>query len=350
MIRIKSRTSDPAKIHPIMHSPSLQADLEGQSIPHATDVALKEFSWFKSGGRTRLLISPQTVGQLHEALKLLVRHGTAYKVIGETSNLLFLDDADYTCLLSTKGVNGMRYQADERCFIAETGALLPDLSRLALLHSMNGYAGLEGIPGTIGGAVFMNAGAYGYSIDKVLRKIEIITPDGEIRAMTAAELGLKHRDSLLRQGSLKGIVARAWFNAEPGDERRIYREMELFHAKRHKYLEYMYPNLGSLFVGSVYRELGRNDLWYRIVSALFLGLNYKFKIFRRESPINRRWINDFTVRRFGIRFRKQPFSDKTINSIINNGQHTDEHLDYIRQLQELTGNRMTIENEIVHPF
>ena len=244
----------------------------------------------------------------------------------------------------------MRYQADESCFIAETGALLPDLSRLALLHSMNGYAGLEGIPGTIGGAVFMNAGAYGYSIDKVLRKIEIITPDGEIRAMTAAELGLKHRDSLLRQGSLKGIVARAWFNAEPGDERRIYREMELFHAKRHKYLEYMYPNLGSLFVGSVYRELGRNDLWYRIVSALFLGLNYKFKIFRRESPINRRWINDFTVRRFGIRFRKQPFSDKTINSIINNGQHTDEHLDYIRQLQELTGNRMTIENEIVHPF
>ena len=333
-----------------MQESSLIADLKELSIPFSSDVTLKEFTWFKSGGAIRLLISPQTVGQLNEAVRLLSRHGTAYKVIGETSNLLFLDDTEYSCLLSTKRVNAMGYDPENRCIVAETGALLPDLSRLALWHSIHGFAGLEGIPGTIGGAVFMNAGAYGYSIDKVLRKIEFITPEGEIRTMEASELGLRHRDSLLRQGSMKGIVARAWFDAEPGDQKKIYGEMELFHAKRHKYLEYMYPNLGSLFVGSVYRELGKNDLLYRVVSALYLGLNYKFKIFRRESPINRKWINDFTVKRFNIQFKTQPFSDKTINSLVNNGQHTDEYLAYIKQLQELTGNRMIIENEIVHPF
>lgn len=328
----------------------LKQDLEKHAVPFYTDVDLKEFSWFKSGGSIRLLISPETVEQLHDAVRLLVQQRISYKVVGETSNLLFLDDADYGCLLCTKGVSGMSFDAHNSLIVAEAGALLPELSRLALRHSIHGFAGLEGIPGTIGGAVFMNAGAYGYSVDKVLRKIDLITPEGEMRTLEASELGLKHRDSLLRQGNLKGIVARAWFDATPGDPRNIYGEMELFHAKRHKYLEYMYPNLGSLFVGSVYRELGKKDIYYRVVSALFLGLNYKFKVFRRESPINRKWINDFTVKRFDLKFRIQPFSDKTINSLVNNGQHTDELLDYIKQLQDLTGNRMTIENEIVRPF
>lgn len=333
-----------------MPESSLQQDLSRCGIPCSADVALKEFSWFKSGGSIRLLISPETVEQLHEAVRVLVRHSAHYKVVGETSNLLFLDDADYACLLCTKGVNGMSFDAENGCMVAETGAKLPDLSRLALRHSIHGFAGLEGIPGTIGGAVFMNAGAYGYSIDKVLKQIELITPEGELQVLEAGELGLRHRDSLLRQGKMKGIVARAWFAAKPGDPKRIYGEMELFHAKRHKYLEYMYPNLGSLFVGSVYRELGKKDLVYRVIAALFLGLNYKFKIFRRESPINRKWINDFTVKRFNLKFKTQPFSDKTINSLVNNGQHTDEHLAYIKQLQDLTGNRMIIENEIVQPF
>ena len=77
---------------------------------------------------------------------------------------------------------------------------------------------------------------------------------------------------------------------------------------------------------------------------------YKWKAFRRESPINRKWINDITVKRFGITFREQPFSDKTMNSLINNGHHTDEVLDYISQIKAIIGEKVPIENEIVVGF
>ena len=126
--------------------------------------------------------------------------------------------------------------------------------------------------------------------------------------------------------------------------------MELLHAKRHKYNEYMYPNLGSMFSGSVYRALGKRDPMYKLVSSAYYLWCYKWKMFRRESPINRKWINDYTVKRFNLKFDKQPFSDKTLNCVINNGHHTDELLDFIDQMRSLVGKHVPIENEVVNPF
>ncbi len=324
--------------------------LQAAGISFTAGVSLKGYSWFKSGGEVDLIISPTTVNQLVATVHLLHQTRLPYKVIGETSNLLFLDDEHYTCLLSTKAITGMHTDKETGMLVAEAGSLLPDLSRYALYDSIVGFAGLEGIPGTIGGAVFMNAGAFNYSIDQVLDRVEVVNPDGSLETLSASALKLTHRDSIFKQGGHPGIILRAFFQAHKGDQHEIHSQMELFHSKRHKYLEYMYPNLGSLFVGSVYRALGERDLFYKLVSACYMGLNYRFKPFRRESPINRKWLNDFTVKRFNIKFRQQPFSDKTINSLINNGHHTSEHLEYIRQIREIVGDRLIIENEVVAPF
>lgn len=64
--------------------------------------------------------------------------------------------------------------------------------------------------------------------------------------------------------------------------------MELFHSKRHKYQDFLYPSLGSMYSGSVYRELGKKDKLFRWFSMLYFLFNYKIKLFRRESPINRK--------------------------------------------------------------
>src|SRR5690606_24914859 len=123
----------------------------------------------------------------------------------------------------------------------DMGAMLPDLSRFALHHSIKGYAGFEGIPGTIGGAVFMNAGAYGYSLDQVLESVELMDRGGSVVEIPASKLNLKYRHSLLKTGELEGIITRAHFRAELGDRQAIYRQMEVFHAKRHRYQDFIYP-------------------------------------------------------------------------------------------------------------
>lgn len=324
--------------------------IQSHGIPFERNTALKEFSWFKSGGTVGMVIHPETVEQLISAVAILKKHAMPYKVIGETSNLMFLDDCDYTCLICTRRMKHLNHDSANRVIEVDAGVMLPDLSRFALAASVGGYAGFEGIPGTIGGAVFMNAGAYGFSINQVLIEVDVLQPDGKVETLPADVLGLKHRDSVFKQGSNTGLILRARFRADPGNQSEIYGHMELFHAKRHKYLEYMYPNLGSLFAGSVYRALGEHDLYYKIVSSAFMAINYRFKPFRRESPLNRKWLNDFTVKRFGLKFERQPFSDKTINMLINNGHHTKDHLTYIEQLRSLIGSKVPIENEIVEPF
>lgn len=329
---------------------NLRKSLSEHAIPFQTGISLRGYSWFKSGGNVDTLILPETVGQIETAVNVLSESGLPYKVIGETSNLLFLDDRCYSCLLCTKAVNRSYLSEDGSSLVAETGALLPEVARHALLESIDGFAGLEGIPGTIGGAVFMNAGAFNYSIDQVLQKVDIVHLDGRLETLPSSALELEHRNSIFRKGGHTGIVLRAYFKVTKGDQHTIYSNMSLYHSKRHKYLEYMYPNLGSMFVGSVYRAFAAKDLYYKIVSGIYILFNYKYKIFRRESPIDRKWLNDFTVKRFGIRFNRQPFSDKTLNMLINNSHHTDEILDYIDQIKGHVGENLQIENEIVDPF
>lgn len=324
--------------------------LGSNGINYSSRISTSQFSYFKSGGVAEIVAYPSTIRELSDCLIGLKSLGVPYKVIGETSNLLFLDDARYSCLVSTIHLNKTDCDVANKRISCEAGAMLPDLSRLALLHSIKGFAGLEGIPGTIGGAVFMNAGAYGYSIDQVLDSIELMDDDGVIRVIPSSELGLGYRDSKIKKGEISGVIVRAHFRAELGDRDAIYREMEVFHAKRHKYQDFLYPSLGSVFSGSIYRALGQRDPVYRLVSALYFLVNYKIRIFRRESPINRKWINDFTVKRFGLKFDMQPFSDKTMNTIVNNGQHTDVYLDYIEKINRLIGHSIPVENEIVRPF
>ncbi len=126
--------------------------------------------------------------------------------------------------------------------------------------------------------------------------------------------------------------------------------MEVYHAKRHKYQDFMYPNLGSIFSGSPYRALGRRDRIFKLISAAYYFVNYEFKLFRRESPINRKWLNDIVLKRFPLHYPLQPFSDKTLNCLVNRGQGTEEMVRFIRQMEDLVSGQIPLENEIVDEF
>jgi len=329
---------------------NLKKELLKRKISFKENSSLKEISYFRSGGLVSLMIFPVTKEELKVSFEFVIQYDIPFKIIGETSNLLFLDDCDYSCLISTTKINQMHYDEDTNHIVCDAGVLLPDLSRFALLHSFTGYAGLEGIPGTVGGAIFMNAGAYGDNIQKVLESVDVLTPTGSLENIVISDLEYQYRDSIFKNGKNAGIILCGYFKCVVCAQQSIYNKMELYHAKRHKYQDFMFPNLGSVFSGSVYRALANKDKMYKIVSSLFYILNYKLKIFRRESPINRKWLNDYTVRKFGFDFEKQPFSDKSMNIIVNNGQHTDVYISYIRTIEEAIGDQVPLENEIVEEF
>lgn len=328
----------------------LLPDLRELAIEYEEDVALQTFTYMRTGGTAALVVFPRTIEQMSALMAAISRHGAAYKVIGNTSNLLFLDECRYSLLISTVRMDEITYDEDAGRLCALAGAMMPELSRQALYHGVTGFEGLEGIPGTVGGGLFMNAGAYGYELKDVFIGADVVHPNGEIQYLRLADFELGHRSSILRKQRKGSIVCRLYFSAKKGDPKKIYSKMEVYHAKRHKYQDFMYPNLGSIFSGSPYRALARKDAVFRVLSAVYFLFSYKLKIFRRESPINRAWLNDLAVKRFPLAYPIQPFSDKTLNCLVNRGQGTAAMVQYVRDLERLSEGRIPLENEIVDEF
>jgi UDP-N-acetylmuramate dehydrogenase len=314
------------------------------------NIKLSEFTYLKTGGFVDYIISPKNIPELTKCIKFLYLHEIKYKIVGYTSNLMFLDNVDYSIIIETSKINDLVYDNKENLISAECGVFMPELSRFALSKSISGFEGFEGIPGSVGAAVLMNAGAYGNEIKDTLASVEVITKSGKLKTYLVSELKFSNRNSIFRSNSNHEIIIRAKFNIKFSKTIDIYKKMALFHNKRHKYQEFMYPTLGSIYSGSIYRALAKKDPIFRIISSLYYLIYYKWKLLGREAPDDRKWLNDLTHKRFGITFKNQPFSNKDMNTLINNGHHSSELVDYINQLDKLIGQEIELENEIVQKF
>ncbi|MDF7806290.1 FAD-binding protein [Pontiellaceae bacterium B12219] len=316
-------------------------------VSYETDIDLQKFSYFCSGGIAKLIVYPKNFDELRLFIEYMCSKKFEFKVIGDTSNLLFLDDLTYGVFLSLKYFSEIQYNAEAGVIRAQAGAGLPLLSRKALLWSITGFENFEGIPGTIGGGIFMNAGAYGPEIKDCLIKVYGIQSTGEPFELTTDEMQFAYRESFISKNSGKYIITHADFIARRGETQRIFDRMELLHAKRHKYQDFLYPTLGTLFAGTeIYSAIGRNDKKYTMMLKILERLWFSKKI-RRERPMNKRKLNDFVCRYFGWNFDIKPFSDKTMNCLTNRGQHTDKFIEYIELLRAHLPETARLENEII---
>lgn len=325
----------------------LHTYLRIHKIHHTSEVNLKEYTYFKTGGIAKLIISPRDRCELKKLITYLYDEKIEHKVIGDTSNMLFLDDKVYGVFITLKAMNKIALYEEENVIEADAGAMLPELARKALLWECGGFEGLEGIPGTVGGGVIMNAGAYGDEIKDCLISVHGFTRRGDSFNLSNHELDFKNRNSLLRRNLGEFVVTHVRFNAIAGEPHEIYSKMELYHSKRHKYQDFQYPTLGSLFsIKDIYHDLTVQQKWLRRQLKWYRRLHYSNKI-RRETPINRRKLNRFICTKFGWSFQVQPFSDKTMNCLTNRGQHTDEFIDYIHLLEQHLPDSAIIENEVL---
>jgi len=322
----------------------LEDFLLNSKIEFKQNVNLSKYSNFRTGKIAEYIILPKTVEELKTLVNFLVENRINYKVIGNTTNLLFLDDVVYGVLLSLKNIKKIEIYEHKKFIKVESGVMLPRLVNILAEKGITGFEGLEGIPGTIGGAIYTNAGAYGYEISDKLIDIDVLTKKGKIKRFSKENLKFAFRHSIFKEKDI-GIILNARFNIEYGNKNEINKKIKYFSVDRRTYQEYKYSNLGSIFATKdLYSEISKHYLCYRIILYFIRKLNIILK------PNDNKLVNKVTCWYFNLGFKKQPFSDKTMNCLISNNITSNEAIEYINIIKRLTKNNVLLENEIVYKF
>jgi len=206
-------------------------------------VALRDYTSFKIGGPADVLMVPKNVQQLADCISICRDEDIAFFILGNGSNLLVPDDGFHGAVISTAGLLGLRRDGNK--IFCGAGEKLKSLCMFALEHSLGGLEFAYGIPGTAGGAAFMNAGAYGGEMKDVLRVCRYLTAFGEIAELRGDELELEYRHSIFADNG--GVILELELELQPGDKAEIRAKMDDFLFRRRDKQPLEYPSAGSVF-------------------------------------------------------------------------------------------------------
>lgn len=217
--------------------------LSEQSIVFETEVSLKNLSTFRIGGIAPIVIYPRSIGELIGSVLLLYGHGVPYEVVGNGSNLLFGDGRLERVLIVTREL--CEIHRDGTTVTAECGASLSRLASFAAQEGLSGLAFAKGIPGTVGGAVFMNAGAYGGEMSMVVENsLALDLRAGEL--FTVEDHAFGYRKSIYMEHP-EWVCLAVNFSLTLGDREEIEANMREFAQSRREKQPLEYPNAGSYF-------------------------------------------------------------------------------------------------------
>ncbi|WP_026486102.1 UDP-N-acetylmuramate dehydrogenase [Caldanaerobius polysaccharolyticus] len=208
------------------------------------DELMSRHTSFKIGGKADYLVLPRNEDELRDVLIWCKQTRTPYFVMGNGTNLLVKDKGIRGVVIKIAD-NFSRVTVDGENLEAGAGILLSRLARIALKNELSGMEGLSGIPGTLGGAVMMNAGAYGYEIQDIFVKCTVMDENGQVFTYTKADMDFGYRKTAL-QGSGK-IVLNAVLKLQKGDCSHIKALMDDFTHRRQAKQPLSQPSAGSVF-------------------------------------------------------------------------------------------------------
>lgn len=211
----------------------------------ALNEPLQKHTTIKIGGPADLFIEPSSVEGLQKTLEIIKEQNLSFRVIGRGSNLLIPDEGMRGVVIKL-GSNFDDLTEDGNTIRVAAGY---PMIKLATVMSRKGMAGLAfagGIPGSVGGAVYMNAGAHGSDISKVLTRARILFEDGSLEWLTTEEMKFSYRTSILQQ-ERPGICIEAEFELVSGAKEDIVNEMQGYKDYRRETQPWTYPCAGSIF-------------------------------------------------------------------------------------------------------
>ncbi len=207
------------------------------------DEALKNHTYTKLGGVADYFVTPSTVEEVQEVIRYANKTDVPFTLLGNGSNVIVRDGGIRGIVLSLKKFLGIRREGNK--VIAESGARIIDASRFALSEYLTGLEFACGIPGTVGGALYMNAGAYGGEVKDCLESALVVDSAGEVHQLPADSFDLAYRTSNIAE---KGyIVLEATFSLETGNYNEIKAVMDDLTYKRESKQPLEYPSCGSVF-------------------------------------------------------------------------------------------------------
>lgn len=205
---------------------------------------MKNHTTFRVGGPARCLVEPGSADELVKVIKACLEAGMPYTIVGNGSNLLVSDEGyDGVVIHLFKNMSRIRVQGN--FLIAEAGALLVRVSNAACREGLSGLEFASGIPGTVGGALVMNAGAYGGEMKDVVCCVKVLAADGRVREYTNEEMDFGYRRSRIAKN--RDIVLEAEFRLHPGKPEEIRARMDELKEQRVKKQPLEYASAGSTF-------------------------------------------------------------------------------------------------------
>ncbi len=205
---------------------------------------MKNHTTFRVGGAAALYLELESEQELGDILALLHAEEEDYFIVGNGSNLLVSDTGYHGIILHlSKEFGDVRVEGER--LICASGATLAAIARAALEHGLTGFEFAAGIPGSLGGAIVMNAGAYDGEMKQVVESVRLMTPQGEILTKTCEEMKFSYRHSLLKEEAY--VVLSVVIRLAKGQKEQIKARMDELSCKRREKQPLEYPSAGSTF-------------------------------------------------------------------------------------------------------
>ncbi|EOS7705838.1 UDP-N-acetylmuramate dehydrogenase [Enterococcus hirae] len=227
------------------------------------DEPLMNYTFTKTGGPADVLVFPKTQNEVKEVVDYCRTHDVPWMVLGNASNLIVQDGGIRGMVIMLTEMKQIRVSG--RMVTAEAGAKLIDTTYAALDTSLTGFEFACGIPGSIGGAVYMNAGAYGGEIKDVLAEVDVLLADGTLKTLTNEEMAFSYRHSKIQE--MDAVVLEARFQLTAGEHEVIKGRMDELTELRQSKQPLEYPSCGSVFkrpvghfTGQLIQEAGLQGL------------------------------------------------------------------------------------------
>lgn len=208
------------------------------------DAKLSKYTTYKVGGICKLLVYPKNVSKLIELMKIINKYKIKYFILGNGSNVLFSDNIYQGIIIKLDNFDNIEFK--DNLVLVGAGYSLIKLSLEASKRSLAGLEFASGIPGTVGGAVFMNAGAYNSDMKSIVKSVTVLTPDLKIITLTNQEMKFKYRESFLQKN--RGYIClEVVLKLQHGDKELLKAIINDRKLKRKKTQPLEYPSAGSVF-------------------------------------------------------------------------------------------------------
>ncbi|MBK5246446.1 MAG: UDP-N-acetylmuramate dehydrogenase [Peptostreptococcaceae bacterium] len=208
---------------------------------------MKEYTSFKAGGRASMLVLPKNTEELKRVLKIVAISKKEFLVMGNGSNILVRDGGfDGIIIKLGEGFNQITVNKEDQTLMVGASALLSRVARETVEAELTGFEFASGIPGSMGGALFMNAGAYGWEMSQIVREARVISRDGSREyTLLNDKMELGYRSSIFEKTG--DIIISVKLKLDTGEKEKISETMKNLTARRNEKQPMNFPSAGSFF-------------------------------------------------------------------------------------------------------